>query len=232
MFYRMRLLLAAFFLMLLMSSLVFAESVDLPPVRPTPVLQTFLGKYISTPSLQFSVFSYKPVLGSLVELLQSVGVSEIPSALLPTFALVFEHTSELDSRLEIGYWQMDLHIPPPTSATLSTTLVPISYQLIYRPVLLSEFLPIYLGGGIGLLGAHFGGNAVDLVESLGIAFDGGSSGATGYVIIGTELFRWENNLSLNFEMKRILKTVETTGTLPLNIILDGTAIGLGVKMRF
>lgn len=228
----MRLLLVIFFLMLLMSSLAFAESVDLPPLRPAPVLQTLLGEYIGTPSLQFSLFSYKPALGSLVEVLQSIGVSEIPSALLPMFSVVFEHTPELDSRLEIGYWQIELDIPPPISATLSTTLVPMAYQLIYRPLLLSEFLPIYLGGGIGFLGARFGGSVVDVIEPQGIVFDDSSSGTTGYVLIGAELFEWDNNLSLNIELKRILKTVETTGTLPLNVILDGTAIGLGVKMRF
>jgi len=228
----MRLILAVFFLMLLMSSLALAESVDAPPLRPTPVLQTLLKEYIGAPSLQFSLFSYKPELGSLAEILQSVGVSKIPSALLPMFSVVFEHTAELDSRLEIGYWQMELEIPLPTSVTLSTTLVPMSYQFIYHPVFLSEFLPIYLGGGIGFLGASFSGDAVDVVEQQGISFDGSSSGATGYVFIGAELFEWENNLSLNLELKRILKTVETTGALPLDVILDGTAIGLGVKMRF
>ena len=127
---------------------------------------------------------------------------------------------------------MELDIPPPTSASLSATLIPISYQLIYRPVLLSEYLPIYFGGGIGFLGASFSGSAVDLIEQQGISFDNGPSGPTGYVFIGSEVFQWEHNLSLNFEVKRILKTVKTTGTLPLDLILDGTAIGLGVKMRF
>ena len=47
-----------------------------------------------------------------------------------------------------------------------------------------------------------------------------------------KLLQWEYNLALNLELKRILKTVETTGTTPLNLILDGTAIGLGVKMAF
>ncbi len=218
--------------MLLMPSLTLAESADAPPLRPTPVLQTLLREYIGTPSLQFFLFSYKPALGSLTEILQSVGVSEIPSALLPMFSVVFEHTAELDSRLEIGYWQMELDIPSPISATLSTTLVPMSYQFIYRPVLLSEFLPIYFGGGIGFLGARFSGSAVDVVEQQGIVLDDSSSGTTGYVLIGAELLEWDNNLSLNLELKRILKTVETTGALPLDVILDGTALGVGVKMRF
>ena len=147
-------------------------------------------------------------------------------------SVVFEHTPELNSRFELGYWQMQLDIPPPTSAELSTTLIPVSYQMIYRPVLLSEFIPIYLGGGIGFLGASFSGNAVDLIEQQGISFDGSSSGLTGYVLVGSEVFQWAQNLSLNFELKRILKTVETTGTTPLNLVLDGTAIGFGVKMQF
>ena len=121
---------------------------------------------------------------------------------------------------------------PLLSANLSTTLIPISYQFIYRPVLLSEYLPIYFGGGVGFLGASFSGNAVDLVEQQGISFDDSSSGPTGFVFIGAELFKWEPNFSLNFEFKRILKTVETTGDIPLDLILDGTAVGLGVKMKF
>ena len=218
-------------LLLLLPCLTRAETVDTPPLRPSPV-QDFLGTHLNVPSFQLSLFSYKPELGGLTDILRSVGVSSVPSALLPMVSVVFEHTPELDSRLEIGYWQMELEIPPPTSAQLSTTLIPVSYQLIYRPVLISEFLPIYFGGGIGFLGASFSGSAVDLIEQQGISFDDSSSGPTGYVLLGAELFQWEHNLALNLELKRILKTVETTGTTPLNLILDGTAIGLGVKMKF
>ncbi|MCY3740426.1 MAG: hypothetical protein OXH00_05355 [Candidatus Poribacteria bacterium] len=227
----MRLVFVCFMLLLLILCLTPADAVDSPSLRPSPV-RDFLGKHLDSPSFQLSLFSYKPELGGLTNILQSVGVSSVPSALLPTFSVVFEHTPELDSRFEFGYWQMELDIPPPTSANLSTTLIPISYQFIYRPVLLSEFLPIYLGGGIGFLGTSFSGNAVDLLEQQGISFDDSSSGPTGYVIIGAELLQWEYNLALNLELKRILKTVETTGTTPLNLILDGTAIGLGVKMKF
>ena len=98
-------------------------------------------------------------------------------------------------------------------------------------MLLSEYLPIYLGGGIGYLGASFSGNAIDLIEQQGISFSNSPAGPTGYVFIGAELLEWQDNLSLNFEVKRILKTVRTTGTTPLDLILDGTAIGLGIKMR-
>ena len=228
----MRLIFACFMSFLLLTPcLIAADAVDTPPLRPSPV-RDFLSEYFRLPSFQFSLFSYKPELGGLTDILQSVGVSRVPSALLPTLSAVFEHTPELDSRFEIGYWQMELEIPPPTSANLSTTLIPVSYQLIYRPVLLSEFLPIYLGGGIGFLGIDFSGSAVNLIEQQGISFDDSSPGPTGYVLIGAELIQWEYNLALNFELKRILKTIETTGTTPLSLILDGTAIGLGVKMRF
>lgn len=228
----MRLVIVSFLLLLLVASLTLADTADAQqPLRPSPVRE-FLAQHLQFPSFQLSLFSYKPELGSLVDILQSVGVSRIPSAMLPTFSVVFEHSPELDSRLEFGYWRMKLDIPPPLSADLSTTLIPISYQFVYRPVLLSEYLPIYLGGGIGFLGASFSGSAVHLIEQQGISFDDSSSGPTGYAFIGVELLQWEHDLSLNFELRRILKTVETTGDTPIDLILDGTAVGLGVKMQF
>ena len=227
----MRLVLTCLLLFLLFHCVTLAETADVPPLRPSPV-RSFLAEYLQVPSFQFSLFSYKPKLGGLADVLQSVGVERVPSARLPMFSVVFEHTPELNSRFEFGYWQMHLDIPPPISVELSTTLVPVSYQFIYRPVLLSEFIPIYIGGGVGFLGASFSGSALDLLEQQGISFNDGSSGPTGYVLIGAELFQWEQNFSLNFELKRILKTIETTGTTPLNLILDGTAIGLGIEMRF
>ncbi|MCE2415627.1 hypothetical protein J4G07_16710 [Candidatus Poribacteria bacterium] len=226
----MRLVFACCLFLLLIPCLTLADTTDVHPVRPSPV-RDFLAEHLQSPSFQLSLFSYKPELGSLADILQSVGVSSVPGALLPTFSVVFEHSAEIASRLEFGYWQMKLDIPPPTSANLSTTLIPISYQFIYRPVLLSEYIPIYLGGGIGYLGTSFSGSAIDLIEQQGISFDNSTSGPTGYILIGAELLEWEHNLSFNFEVKRILKTVETTGTLPLDLILDGTAIGLGIKMR-
>ena len=227
----MRLALACLLLFLLFQCVVLAETADVPPLRPSPV-RAFLAEYLQAPAFQLSLFSYKPKLGGLTDILQSVGVERVPSALLPMFSVVFEHTPALNSRFEFGYWQMQLDIPLPTSVELSTTLIPVAYQFIYRPVLLSEFVPIYVGGGIGFLGASFRGSALDLLEQQGISFDDGSSGPTGYVLIGAELFQWEQNFSLNFELKRMLKTIETTGTTPLNLILDGTAIGLGIEMRF
>lgn len=228
----MRLVFACFLsLILLMTCLTSTDAVDTTALRPSPV-RDFLGEHLRFPAFQLSLFSYKPELGDLTALLQTVGVSRIPGALLPTISVVFEHTPELDSRIEIGYWQMELDIPPPQSANLSATLIPVSYQFIYRPVLLSDFLPIYLGGGVGFLGTSFSGSAIDLIETQGISFDDSSAGPTGYVLIGAEVMQWEHNLAVNLELKRILNTVETTGSTPLNLILDGTAIGLGVKMKF
>ncbi len=227
----MRLVFVCFLLLLMLHCVTFADTTDAPSLRPSPVRE-FLAQHIHAPSFQLSLFSYKPKLGDLTTILQSVGVSQVPGALLPMLSVVFEHTPELNSRFEFGYWQMQLDIPPPTSVELSTTLIPVSYQMIYRPVLLSEFIPIYVGGGIGFLGASFSGSAVDLIEQQGISFDGSSSGPTGYVLVGAEVLQWAQNFSLNFELKRILKTIETTGTTPLNLILDGTAIGFGVEIQF
>lgn len=231
--------LVSFCILLLIPSLLIGQSTDSiePPGenrsgRPKPFLRDILEKHVQFSSIHASIFSYKPELGSLTDVLRSIGVSKIPTSLMPMFAVVIEHSPELDSQLEIGYWQMKLDIPPPTSATLSTTLIPISYQLIYRPKLLSEFLPIYFGWGIGFLGASFSGSAIDLFKQQGILFDGSSFDAAGYVTMGAEVFRWDNSISLNLELKRILKTVETTGTSPVSVILDGTAIGMGVKIRF
>ncbi len=227
----MRLAFACLFLLFFFHCVTLAGTVDVPPLRPSPV-RAFLAEYLQAPSFQLSVFSYKPKLGGLTGVLQSVGIERVPSALLPIVSVAFEHTPVLNSRFELGYWQMQLDIPPPASVELSTTLVPVAYQLIYCPMLLSEVVPIYIGGGVGFLGASFSGSALKLLEQQGINFDGSSSGPTGYVLIGAELFQWEQNFSLNFELKRILKTIETPGTTPLNLILDGTAIGLGIEMRF
>ena len=82
------------------------------------------------------------------------------------------------------------------------------------------------------MGTSFSGSAIDLIETQGISFDDSSAGPTGYVLIGAELLPWESNLVLNLEVKRILNSVETTGSIPLNLILDGTAVGVGVKMKF
>ncbi len=232
----MRYLFILLFSIFIISGISYAEFSDVPASRSPSFFHN------KTLSLQFSLFSYKPELGSLTQILQSAGVSKSPVAMMPTLSIVLQHIPELDSRLEIGYWRTQFDTPPPNSTSLKATLMPISYQLIYRPVLLYEYLPIYFGAGIGVLRANFDGNVVDLLAEQGIALNDSASTTTGYVIAGLELFQWKaqpgdratigNNATISLELKRILKTVETTGTQPLNIILDGTAIGIGVRTQF
>jgi hypothetical protein len=238
----MRYLITILLSVFIISNTSHAEPSNAQASRPPSILNSYFKKHLQTSSLQFSLFSYKPELGDLTNFLQSVGIPKTPVEIMPTLSIVFQHIPELDSRLEIGYWKTQLDAPPPTSTSLTATLMPISYQLIYRPVLLYEYLPIYFGAGIGFLRANFDGNLVDLLEEQGITLNNSASTTTGYVIAGVELFQWKsqsgaratigNNASISFELKRILKTVETTGIQPLNIILDGTAIGIGVRSQF
>ena len=238
----MRYLFVCLFIVCIISGISLADSADVQVSQPSPFLHNFFTQHIRSSSLQFSIYSYKPTLGGLTDVLQNFGITKTPTALMPTLSIVLRHIPELDSRIEIGYWKTQLDTPPPISTSLTTTLVPISYQLIYRPVLLHEYLPIYFGAGIGILRANFNGNMVDALEAGGISLANSASSITGYVIVGAELMQWEsqrrtraaigNNASIYFELKRILKTIETTGTQPLNIILDGTAIGLGVRTQF
>ncbi|MDE0634888.1 MAG: hypothetical protein OXI43_03405 [Candidatus Poribacteria bacterium] len=232
----MRYLFIILFSIFIISGISYAEFSDVQTSRPP----SFLHNQIS--SLQFSLFSYKPELGSLTQILQGAGVSKSPVAMMPTLSIVLQHIPELDSRLEIGHWRTQLDTPPPNSTSLKATLMPISYQLIYRPVLLYEYLPIYFGAGFGFLRANFDGNVVDLLAEQGIVLNDSASSTIGYVIAGIELFQWEsqsgaratigNNAIISLELKRILKTVETTGPQPFNVILDGTAIGIGVRTQF
>ncbi len=238
----MRYLSIILFCFFIISGISHAEPSNGHASRPPSILNSFFEQHLQTSSLQFSVFSYKPELGDLTNFLQSVGIPKTPVEMMPTLSIVLQHIPELDSRLEIGYWKTQLDAPPPISISLTATLMPISYQLIYRPVLLHEYLPIYFGAGIGFLRANFDGSLVDLLGEQGIALNGSTSTTTGYVIAGVELFQWQsqtdaratigNNAAISLELKRILKTVETTGPQPLNIILDGTAIGIGVKSQF
>ncbi len=238
----MRYLFVVLFLFFLCSNLSIAHPVEEQEAYPSPRLQSFFNRHIKTSSLQFAIYSYKPKLGDLNNVLQSVGITKTPVAMMPTLSIVFQHMSELDSRLEIGYWRTELQTPGPNSLFITTTLVPISYQLIYRPVFLYEYLPIYFGAGVGLLSANFEGNMIDLLAEQGIMLSNGGTSTTGYVLVGLELFQWQtssntrasigNNAAITFELKRLLKSVETTGTPPINIILDGTAIGFGVSTQF
>lgn len=233
-----------FFLFFISTSIggTLAESSDIPTTKHTPILNNFLSRHIKSSSFQVSLYSYKPSLQGLVNTLQTFGIDNVPSAIMPTLSVVLTHTPEIDSRFEIGYWNAELKMPPPTAASLTTTLVPVSYQLIYRPVLLHEYLPIYLGVGFGTLRTSFDGNIVDLLSEAGFSLTNTASTHAGYVIFGFELLQWHSqhadpkrighNASINLELKHILKTIETTGTQPLNIVLDGTAIGLSVSSQF
>ena len=238
----MRYLLVVLFLFHFYTNPSIAHPVEEQESSSSPYLHSFFNRHIKTSSLQFGIYSYKPKIGDLNNVLQNVGISETPAALMPTLSIVLRHLPELDSRFEIGYWRTELQTPEPNSLSIRTTLVPISYQMIYRPVLLYQYLPIYFGAGIGLLRANFDGNMVDLLEEQGITLAGSGASTSGYVIVGLELFQWQsksnsraslgNNAAVTFELKRLLKTVETTGTPPINIILDGTAIGFGVRTQF
>lgn len=211
-------------------------------LHPTSTYSEIISSKIVNSSIQFSIYSYRPSLGDLKDLLISLGIPNTPSELMPTLSIVLHHLPQIDSRIEIGYWSTELSTLPPNPLILNATLTPISYQLIYRPELLYNYLPIYLGCGIGYLRANFSGNLMDILEAQGISLESNTSNTIGYVFIGAELLNWEvnpgselrfgRNASINIEIKRILKTIETTTTPPLDIVLDGTAIGLGVRTKF
>ena len=238
----MRYLLVIMFILCAISGISHAHPSDVQETDSSPFIHNIWKQHIRTSSLQLAIYSYKPGLGDLNNVLQNIGISNPPVAMMPTLSLVLQHIPELDSRLEIGYWSAELQSPGQNPLSITATLVPISYQLIYRPVFLYQYLPIYFGAGIGILRANFSGNMVDLLEQQGFGISNSGSSTTGYVFTGIELFQWKsnsgthasigNNATIMIEFKRILKTIETTGTLPLNITLDGTAIGLGVKTQF
>ena len=237
----MRLITIILLLVCLSTCLSLGETREIPTTDSSSTYMNLLGQYIRSSSLQFSLYSYKPSLEGLTDTLQAFGIQNVPSEFMSTLSLVFNHSSELDSRLEIGYWQTQLETPPPAVASLKATLIPISYQLIYRPVLLYHYIPIYMGAGLGTMRANFHGDIVDLLAEGGVTLtDAGTT--VGYVILGCELLQWKShqtnrstlgkNASVNIELKHILKTIETTGTQPLNIVLDGTAIGISISSKF
>ena len=234
-----------FLLTILISILLFSSNA---PAENTSVLRTtstypeIISSKIMNSSIQLSIYSYKPSLGDLNELLLTFGIPKTSSELMTSLSIVLHHLPQIDSRIEIGYWRTELSTLPPNPLILNASLTPISYQFIYRPELLYNYLPIYIGGGIGYLRANFSGDLSETLEAQGITLGSDASNTIGYVFIGAELLNWEANPGsvnrfgmnaiINIEFKRILKTIETTTTPPLNIILDGTAIGLGVRTKF
>ena len=236
----MRYIYTVLFAIFLLTSNSSAENNNI--LRPTSNYSEFISNKIVNSSIQFSIYSYKPSLGDLKDLLLSIGIPKTPSELMPTLSIVLHHLPQIDSRIEIGYWRSELSTLPPNPLILNASLTPISYQVIYRPELLYNYLPIYLGCGIGYLRANFSGNLMDTLEAQGITLGSDTSNTIGYVFIGAELLHWEvkpgsegrfgTNASINIEIKRILKTIETSTTPPLDIVLDGTAIGIGVRTMF
>ena len=196
------------------------------------LLRDFIRRGVESTSLHISLFSYKPGLEQFTALLNSLGAPALDAALMPVASVRLKHTPELASRIEIGYWTNDTEIPPPNAADLSATFIPISLNLIYRPVLLHDFLPFYVGGGVGYSHLSVDGSALNLLEGQGVTVDGGNSGLTGYALIGVGYLLLDDQLTLTLEAKRLLKTFTTSGASPLDLNFDGTAIGVGVGLRF
>ena len=238
----MRLFTSILLLVFLSTGFSLGETREIPTTDRSSTYLNLLGQYIKSSSLQFSLYAYSPSLEGLTDTLQAFGIQNDPSEFMSTLSLVFNHSYELDSRLEIGYWQTQLDTPAPTVKSLKVTLIPFSYQLIYRPVLLYQYIPIYMGAGLGTMRANFKGDIVDLLAEGGVTLTDAAATTAGYVILGFELLQWKShrtnrytlgkNASVNIELKHILKTIETTGTQPLNIVLDGSAIGISISSKF
>ena len=199
--------------------------------RPNP-LRDLVGRGVESTSFHISFFSYKPKLEQFTTLLNSLGVPVLNAALMPIASVELKHTTELSSQIALGYWTNDATLPPPNAADLSATFIPISFSLLYHPVLLSDFLPLYFGGGIGYSHLSVDGSALGLLAQQGVAVDGGNSGLTEYAQIGLTYLFLDDQLALTLEAKRILKTFKGGGAVPFDLDFDGTAIGLGVGFQF
>ena len=195
-------------------------------------LRDFLKDRVESASLDISLYVYKPQLEQFTTLLNGFGVPGIDAALTPFVSVTLNHSRELSSRLEIGYGSISTELPPPNSADLWATFIPVAWHLLYRPVLLHDFIPIYVGGGVGYSHLSTGGSALTLIEAQGITVDGENSGLTGYLLIGFEHRLYEDRVSLNFEAKHILKTFVVSETPPLELDFDGTALGISVGLKF
>lgn len=198
----------------------------------TNLLPGFMRRGVESTSFHISFFSYKPSLEQFTTLLNSLGVPALNAGLMPVASLKLKHAPELSSQIAIGYWANDTALPPPNAADLSATFIPISFSLLYRPVMLQDLLPLYLGGGIGYSHLSVDGNALGLLAEQGIALDGGNSGLTGYAQIGLTYLLLDDQLTLTLEAKRILKTFKGSGAIPFDLDFDGTAIGMGIGLHF
>ncbi len=201
-------------------------------MKPSDWLRSLLKRGVESPSVQISASSYGPQLEQFIDLLKALGSPGLDAALMLCASVEFEHAPALSSRLEIGYWTNDTEIPPPQQADLSASLIPISLQVIYRPVLLHEFLPLYLGGGVGYSYLSVAGSALDMIQEQGFSIDQGNSGLTGFVLIGLKFQLPDEGFFITVEAKHILKTFIADEMPPLELDFDGTAIGMGVGLRF
>ena len=198
----------------------------------TSLLPDFMRDGVESTSLHISFLSYKPSLEQLTILLNSLGAPALNAGLMPVVSMKLKHTPELSSQIALGYWTNDTALPPPTAADLSATFIPISFSLLYYPVLLRDFLPLYLGGGVGYSHLSVGGSGLVLLAQQGITLDDGNSGLTGNVQVGLTYLLLDDQLTLTLEAKRILKTFKGSGAVPFDLDFDGTAIGVGIGLRF
>ena len=200
--------------------------------KQTNLLPDFMRRGVESTSFHLSFFSYKPTLEQFTTLLNSLGAPALNAGLMPVASVKLKHTPELSSQIALGFWTNDTALPPPNTADLSATFIPISFSLLYHPVLLRDFLPLYLGGGVGYSHLSVGGSGLVLLAEQGITIDSGNSGLTGNVQMGLTYLLLDDQLTLTLEAKRILKTFKGSGAIPFDLDFDGTAIGVGVGLHF
>ena len=206
---------------------------DAPTELEQPsLLPDFMRRGVESTSFHISFFSYKPNLEQLTALLNSLGVPALNAGLMPVVSVKLKHMPELSSQIAIGYWTNGTALPPPNAADLSATFIPISFNLLYQPLLLSDLLPLYLGGGVGYSHLSVTGSALPLLAAQGVALDNGNSGLTGYAQIGLIYLLLDDRLTLTLEAKRILKTFKGSGAVPFDLDFDGTAVGVGIGLHF
>ena len=198
----------------------------------TNLLPDFMRRSVESTSFHISFFSYKPSLGQFTALLNSLGVPALNAGLMPVASVKLKHAPELSSQIAIGYWTNDTAIPPPNAADLSATFIPISFSLLYHPILFRDFLPLYLGGGVGYSHLSVDGSALGLLAEQGVALGDGNSGLTGYAQVGLTYLLLDDQLTLTLEAKRILKTFKGGGAVPFDLDFDGTAVGVGIGLHF
>ena len=206
---------------------------DAPTEREQPsLLPDFMRRGVESTSFHISFFSYKPNLEQLTTLLNSLGVPALNAGLMPVASVKLKHTPELSSQIALGYWANDTALPPPNAADLSATFIPISFSLLYHPMLLNDFLPLYFGGGVGYSHLSVDGSALGLLAEQGVALGDGNSGLTGYAQVGLTYLLLDDQLTLTLEAKRILKTFKGGGAVPFDLDFDGTAVGVGIGLHF